>query len=644
MKKLFTKVSIVLLLLIFLLCGCGDRAHYEDTSSPNETAAPVIPSLQTTPQPEISPTPVPEPEPKPSILDRAERIGDNLLLIPNELTESAVQQQIAGLGDNILAWSYRWNGQESELLLSLISREDGSTLAQRSFTGLEQANVQVCGEKVCIGDWADGRIFILDAELGDQAQYELGQQGAFYLGSFTDTAFVFESGRGIKAISLYGTWEDEYLLENVSSLYPSGSDGQTVGFSCISGENDMSQCGVLDLLTGETQLCPFDGMFYGIEKSGNIWLGSPFGESRLYYVGADKYPRQFTLAEMSFAELLPDGRILVKSIDPEGGLGLSLYSSEGIFISSCIIDMAAGGINSEPLWFEDKGGYFLDITTSEGSDRLLFWDVSEPETGQDLKLEPLMSETPTGSSVSSYLYEMAAELGEDFGLEIKIAELCQTRFGEFSGAQVYDEEYINNALTAVVYALRRLPDGFFDELTYSVFSETEIQLVGPLTADEDSSDGINFTGFVGAAVQEGTRNIIALDILRPIESVEQTLYHELSHLIEMRLEFDAVNKGGSFSEECWDALNPEGFEYYESRIGIPESVLYDGYEGWFIDVYSRVSASEDRARLFEYAMMGWDWAFGSSPGRTAKLDYYWQCIYETFGHEGWEEGPNGRVA
>lgn len=641
MKKRM-KASIVLLLLIFLLCGCGEGtepAPLPTDSIPAETPEPTAPT-----QPETSPGPVPEPEPEDSILSGAGELSGNLLLIPNELTESAVQQEIAGLGGNLLAWSYHWNGQESELLLSLISCRDGSIMAQRSFTGLEQANVQVLSDSVAVSDWADGRIFILDEKLQDKNYYELGVQGAVYLSPIPDMAFVFESGRGIKVVSLYGTWEDEYLLENVSSLYPSGCDGSTVGFSCLSDETDMSLCGVLDLMSGETLLCPFEGMFYGIEKAGNIWFGSPYGENNICYVGTDKYPRKFTLPKMSFGELLSDGRILVKSIGSQGGLGLSLYSSEGIFISSCNVDMAAGGINGQPVWLDEPGGYFIDITTADGSDRLLFWDVSQPATGQDLVLESSITAPAAGSSVSQGIYQQAELLSELYGVEVKVAEFCGTQFGEFSASRIYDEELLYDSFLALTYALRRFPDDFFDKLSYSVYDRVEIHLVGPLTTDELSSDGINFTGFVGAAVQEGTANIIALDITRPLESVEQTLYHEISHLIEMRLEFDAGNRGGSFSQESWSALNPDGFSYYETKTGIPQSVLYDGYEAWFIDVYSRVNASEDRARIFEYAMMGWDWAFESSPGRMAKLEYYWQCIYESFGSEGWEAGTNGRVA
>ena len=631
--KRFLKAGIILLLLIFLFCGCGDGSVSTPEQSPPVSIAPEVtaePGTQQTPEPE------PEPEKTMEILAGAESVSGNLLLIPSELSESALQQEIGRIKDDILAWSFRWNGQESELVLSTISTEDGTVTAQRSFTGLGQANVQICGDSVAVSDWADGRIFLLDGELQDIRQYELETQGAVYLSTVSDVAFVFESGRGIKAVFLDGTQQEQYLLENVSSLYPSGSDGATVGFSCIDGGTDMNVSGVLDLLTGEAVLCPFEGVFTGIERSGNIWFGASFGESSLYYIGSDKYPRQFTLVQMSFAELLSDGRILVKSFDENGALNLSLYSSEGIFISSCAVDMAAGGINGEPVWFEELGGYFLDITTAEGSDRLLFWDVSAPMTGQDLTLEPVASEPVTGSSVSEYLYGIADDISERYGIRVRIAELCGTQFNELSGTQVYDEELINDALTAVIYALRRFPDGFFDKLNYGVISQTEIHLVGPLSSGESAGEGINFISFVGVAVQDGTKNIIALDILRPVESIEQTLYHEISHLIDKRLEFDGANKGGSFSEEGWSALNPKGFSYYGSKTGIPQSVLYDGYEGWFIDVYSRTSASEDRARIFEYAMMGYDWAFESSPGRQAKLEYYWQCIYECFGSEGWE--------
>ena len=179
---------------------------------------------------------------------------------------------------------------------------------------------------------------------------------------------------------------------------------------------------------------------------------------------------------------------------------MALYSDGGIFISSCSADMAVAGPNGDPVWFEELGGYFLDITTADGSDRLLFWDVSSPMTGQDLVLESTVKASTIGSSVSQEVYELANTVGDQYGVEVLVAEFCDTQFGEFSASAVYDEERLYEAFNALTYALQRFPDGFFDKLSYSVYDRVEIHLVGPLTTAEQSFDGINFTGFVGAAV------------------------------------------------------------------------------------------------------------------------------------------------
>ena len=70
---------------------------------------------------------------------------------------------------------------------------------------------------------------------------------------------------------------------------------------------------------------------------------------------------------------------------------------------------------------------------------------------------------------------------------------------------------------------------------------------------------------------------------------------------------------------------------------VPDDIYADGYDSYFIDTYSRTFPTEDRARVMEYAMIGWDWMFsedGSAPLRE-KLRYYADCIRDCFDTAGW---------
>lgn len=629
------KKSILLILTlaaaILLLAACGDKSvSVSETPTPDAT-------------PEVLETPAPVEE-KSSILDSAVVLdGGSLYQIPNALIESSLQVDIARFGDNILAWSAVSGQQGSELLLCLISTESGEVLHQRSIAGLGQACVQVCGKIVAVSDWSDGSVLFLGNNLETLSEYELGTEWqAFYISTSAEVAYVFESDIGLLEVKL-GSGEENYVLSGVNGLYPSSAEGESVSFSCIDESTGLSTCGVLDLSSGSVKMLPFEGSFNSPEYFNGLWLAGAFGENGKYRLGNANYAHEFLLDSGCFAELLSEqGRLLVKSYGSSGGgIGLCLYAADGSYISSCGIESAAGGLGCAPVWFEELGGYFLTITEADGSDRLLFWDISVPTAGENLTLNSIASEAVNvGSSVSAALYERANEISQKYGIEVRIAELCGSEFAEYSIEKEYSEYNISAALDTVERVLSQFPEGFFEGFNYGVYRSTELHLAGVLhKADVESGEGVNFTSFVGFMTQQDSRHIIVLDIKRAADLIERSMFHELSHIIDKRLEFDSNMGKGSYSEESWAKLNPGGFSYYKSYTALPESVLYDGFDSWFIDVYSRTFPGEDRARIFEYASMGENWAFVSAPGRLAKLEYYCLCIRETFDGENWDVLP-----
>lgn len=629
MKKSILLI-ITLAAAVLLLAACGN-----DIVSVPETPAPVeTPSITETPPPV---------EEKSSILDSAVMLdGGSLYQIPNALIESSLQVDIARFGDNILAWSAVSGQQGSELLLSLISTESGEVLYQRSIAGLGQACVQVCGKIVAVSDWSDGSVLFLGNNLETLSEYALGTQWhAFYISASADTAYIFESDIGLLEVKL-GSGEKSYILSDVNGLYSSSANGESISFSCIDESTGLSVCGVLDLSNGSVKMLPFEGSFNSPEYFNGLWLAGAFGKNGKYRLGNENYAHEFLLDSGSFAELLSEqGRILVKSYGSSGGIGLCLYACDGSYISTCSIESAAGGLDCAPVWFEELGGYFLTITEADGSDRLLFWDISVPTAGENLTLSSVASEGANmGNSVSSALYERANEISRKYGIAVRIAELCGSEFAEYSIEKEYSEHNISAALDAVERVLSQFPEGFFEGFNYGVYRSTELHLAGALhKAEVESGEGVNFTSFVGFMTQQDSRHIIVLDIRRAADLIERSMFHELSHIIDKRLEFDANMGKGSYSGERWAKLNPGGFSYYESYTALPESVLSDGFDAWFIDIYSRTFPGEDRARIFEYASMGDNWAFVAAPGRLAKLEYYCLCIREAFDGESWNTLP-----
>jgi hypothetical protein len=128
---------------------------------------------------------------------------------------------------------------------------------------------------------------------------------------------------------------------------------------------------------------------------------------------------------------------------------------------------------------------------------------------------------------------------------------------------------------------------------------------------------------------------VTVDITTP-GSLAETLHHEIFHLIDNKLTFDAVIRDASlYSEEAWSALNPADFTYAESYHDLPDDFWQSGYEAWFAELYSRTYAREDRATIFEAAMVDREWIFSNAPARLAKLEYLCRSIRDCFDTTGW---------
>ena len=58
----------------------------------------------------------------------------------------------------------------------------------------------------------------------------------------------------------------------------------------------------------------------------------------------------------------------------------------------------------------------------------------------------------------------------------------------------------------------------------------------------------------------------------------------------------------------------------------------------FVDSYSTIKPTEDRARVLEYAMAEFGYyTFEDADILLKKLDYYCRCIRDAFDTAGWEE-------
>ena len=158
-----------------------------------------------------------------------------------------------------------------------------------------------------------------------------------------------------------------------------------------------------------------------------------------------------------------------------------------------------------------------------------------------------------------------------------------------------------------------------------------IDLVAGLIREND--DGTYPGGVAGFAQNMGSYYLVALEGFLFDES---TIYHEISHVIDKRLAWDALlREGALYSEDAWMSLHPEGFQYAMSYTDYPKELDQYLEARYFVSGYSMTFPTEDRATLMESAMDGSFWIFEPGSPCREKLQYYAACIRDCFDTTGW---------
>ncbi len=576
------------------------------------------------------------------IIDNAENFDEQGVLkyIPNTRIEQGGQQELLFFQENLLLWGmdYRTNSGPG-FSLAILSVENGDALQEASFSDFKQPDVQVCGDKISVIDWADGEILILDESLNVIREYQLETEyTTIYLSSDGTKAYCFENENGLTVVDLE-SGDKQLLIENTTDLYANSRCGDTVTVSYTDTITQMTTNQVLNLTDGTISGIPFSGAFYSVQSSDGIWMTGIYGsDTNEYYIGKSERPNSFEPYEgNAMMTLLNEpSRMMSKVFGANGLESMTIYDVDGRFLSEYAFTEKNVTLYSDPIWSEEDGGYFFLVESENRKDILLFWDMSVPVSGMDLQLEAKYEGPAVGTEVSQELYDRATAISETYGVTVKIAEQVDTSHEEYIIQQEMDEAYISAALDDLETVFSFYPDGFLKQLVFGNQYEIEVQLSGVLTRTDVTEESTGFTSYGGFATQEAGKNMIVLNIATP-GSIKQLLYHELTHLIDYKMEFDAgVREDAVYSEAGWLALNPEDFAYADATIDLPMSFYTDGYDDWFIDLYSRTTIREDRARIMEHAMIGDVWAFGTSQ-RLAKLEYWCQCIRDSFDTTGWPE-------
>lgn len=620
------KKCIILLLLMGLITGCSGKQGGNDFVKQEADALGLtIPS---------------------AILETKENTGDDVLYyIPNENIEAGFMQNLASFhGDFLLSGfssEMTEDGPENtEFHLQMISPETGEVVAQKSFSNMELPNIQDLGDKLAITDWGNGNVLFLDEKLQEIDNYQVTcDYNSMYVSPDAKKVYVFMPDQGLQITDL-ASGEMEVELEDTVNLFVSNECGNVITFAYTDLKTKFDECGAIDLETGKIIEAPFDGSYYDINYVNDTWMAARSDNLNIHYIGNKdgmktfEYDDVFTSMEMRSE----NGNLLLKRYDEDGFLGLTMYNVEGEFISQCDNSLKGADIQHDLVWSEGDKGYFFLMMDPEEKDKLMFWDMSTEVSGADLSINELQEETLPEGTVSQELYTMAKAIGYKHELEIRIADQMDEDYNDYKVEAMLDENQINQALDILSEELMIYPEGYFSQLLYGDVREIEIHLAGALTNLSQPEGEVNgFTSYAGFAQTRDGKAVIVLDV-REGEAMANYLHHELFHLLDDKLVFDAtIREDAMYSEEEWQKLNPEGFEYAESTFVLPDEIYNEEYDVWFIDLYSRTTAREDRARIMEYAMIGDYNMFISAPHRQAKLAYLNKCIRDAFDTFGWPD-------
>ena len=608
------KTLLVLLCLMIILSGCQTGS-----SMPVQTA----PTPTETPETEIQTVPFHLPLLEQGIFLEE---SDNLRYIPNATVESMASPEVRLFGNGLLLSECT----ENALVLNLISLEDGTLVNSGSVTATPDAKLYIGNGEIGLCDRALGQISILDEHFQPLRAYDVpGEGDDWYLNSELDTLYIFFSDRGLLARNLV-TREDIWLVDNGFRVTPMGSANGYVIFEYTdrSDQKTYTRCLNLSMTTMET-LPIADPVCSGI-RLGETWLLESRESDELNFLVQDESVHSFVWTD-SQARLLSTKRHLLVT-DPSKR-NLSLYELDGSFISQCALPQNSHAVvGADFVWSGYWEGYFF-TDFIDSSCRLMFWDVNADCEGENLQMLPLEETQLSQPVVEASLYERAAQLSDRFGVDIRIAEQCSLDYSHYDSYALTDPTFIRSALDILEESLGKYPEGFFRQLTYGSIESIRIELVGGLML---KSDATTHTDDAGAFAQD--RGSYYGIVLNGFLMSEKTLYHEFSHIIDSRLEWDAlIRTDALYSEEAWLALQPEGFSYAMSYIHIPEELQSFVDSGYFVYDYALTYPTEDRATLMAAAMENYTWVFEPGSGIRAKMQYYADCIRDCFDTEDWPE-------
>lgn len=589
----------LLLLTALLLCGCG--AEQENATTNNTEPAPAI---ETNP---IEPTGYYDPD---SALE--ESSNGAVKLYPLNRSDS---YGLCAMGDDLLVFS----GDETTTLTKLTGNNLYVDAVANLNCRIDPADpaVLASGKGVTYYDAAHRALVFLDAGLKEVSRFDLPEDmlGTPALSADRKTIY-YCTADSLRALDLETKLtklmkEISYSSQSVTAILCGG----TVLECAVKDRNGDQFQLFVSVQTGET-LYETSGMiplwtntdsYFAIHTDGayeELLTGASGEEPRILI------PEEYGVDAMAVMEL--NSAVLVS--DPgEDSTQLDLYDLEtGIRTSR--LDLPGGCLPQQILADPGLGDiWLLRYDEDYASDALYRWDYGLTATNDSESHFGIRyhADAPDLNGLDA-CQEIANTISKTYGVKV-LLWTDATAFQPFDYAlePEYQVPLLKYQLSVLEQALSRFPEGFLKKAASGTSSgKLRICLIRSITASDDVSvidDGLG--------LQYWDDNGDAFVALIPGREMEQTLYHELFHII------DSFVLSNCSAYDNWNDLNPEGFAYtldYEAIHSGDFPVTGEMTQA-FIDLYSMTYPKEDRARIMEYAMMPDRAAYFESEAMQAKL-------------------------
>lgn len=554
---------------------------------------------------------------------------------------------------------------------------------------------QTAGDHLLLFDSDRSTMSVFDTSLKlvhtyDTTDLPIDETTRFYTASDSKFLYAVDTNDTFLRLDISGDtltadWPALSYFENMTTLWGMSSDGKDL---VLSGISKTSLKYVTALLSADdlTTVKEYNGLSYYTAGAGEdtFLAETNYQKSGWTYTTPDNSTAYFSLSDFQNIQLLPNGQMLVWQGSDTGSNGanqasFSIYDATGTCQSSFIYDLGVSGsqdslyLSAQGAYLQSCNCYFMILYDTGCNPSFLVWDLNksgnttapsltmysdeesfEEATADTLEPSSEDSNLPEdyGDEVSaipedgsydwgtlSEAHEYAESLEQQFGIEIFIGPEVPEKIDVFDVKQMNKKSQIMDSLSMLTEILSDYPSNFFEQLCYGELEGVRVYLTGTLGGSQEGTIS-DPSGFVNNI---NNHTVMVLDTNYNWDW-NYTVNHELSHMIDRRLEFyHSCNPSSVYSEENWNSYNPDGFTYLDSYDDYEDNRTYRRNTEYFIDSYGTTYATEDRAEIFGNSMSDYLDGFSDDYQLTKespvwyKMNYYSEAIRDGFDTTGWPD-------